>query len=141
LVSSDRNHSGYHEDFPPDDGDFDPNNFHFLGFGQPGNGPPPPQQPPPPDMEHLQALGWGEWSQPAPNAQQDEIVPGLIPIQPDADQEVAHQEPVEKVMQAVQQVATPDQAPQGQVLAMDDITDSSEDESPPPPPPLLLQTC
>lgn len=53
------------EDFPPDNGDFDPNNFHFHGFGQPGNGPPPPppandQQPPPPDMEHLQALGWGE---------------------------------------------------------------------------------
>jgi hypothetical protein len=50
------------EDFPPNDANFDPNNFHFHGFGQPRNGPPPPpptdaQQPPPPDMEHLQALG------------------------------------------------------------------------------------
>jgi hypothetical protein len=86
-------------------------------------------------MEHLQALGWGEWSQPAPNAQQDEIVPGLIQSNQMVIKEAAHQEPIEKVLQAVQQVATPDQAPQGQILAMDDITDCSEDESPPPPPP------
>jgi len=37
----------------------------------------------------------------------------------------------------VEQVATLEQAPQGQVLAMDDIIDSSEDEAPPPP--LLAQ--
>lgn len=45
-----------YEDFPPDDGDFDLNDFDYHGFGQPRNDPPPP--PPPaepfePNMEHL----------------------------------------------------------------------------------------
>lgn len=44
------------EDFPPDDGDFDPNVFHFYGFGQPGQGPPPAQRPFEPNLEALQGL-------------------------------------------------------------------------------------
>jgi hypothetical protein len=44
------------EDFPPDDVDFDPNDFHYHGFGLPGNGPPPPSPPvqlAAPNVEHL----------------------------------------------------------------------------------------
>lgn len=53
------------EDLPPGNpnlpDDFDPNQFHFFGFGQPGQGPP---QPPPGaglNVEHLNAIGWDVW--------------------------------------------------------------------------------
>lgn len=64
-----------------------------------------------------------------------EEVPPLIPIHPNDDPIAEQLEPVEEILQAeVNQVATPDQAPEGQVLAMDEITVSSEDETPPQPP-------
>ncbi|CAD6219555.1 unnamed protein product [Miscanthus lutarioriparius] len=52
------------EQFPPDDNDFDPYNFHFHGFGQMGHGPPPsPEQhiPVPPNIDILAAMGWEQW--------------------------------------------------------------------------------
>lgn len=87
-------------------------------------------------MEHHQAMGWGEWPHPVHNAVQPaEEVPPLIPIHPNDDPIAEQLEPVEEILQAeVNQVATPDQAPEGQVLAMDEITVSSEDETPPQPP-------
>jgi hypothetical protein len=55
------------EDFPPgpddDDDGFQPNNFAFFGFGQPGQGPLMPPAPfnpfaaPNPDQQNLQAMG------------------------------------------------------------------------------------
>ena len=79
-------------------------------------------------------MGWGVWPQPDANGGQADEAPNLIPIQPNGGQAENNQEPVEEVLQVVvEQVATPEQAPQGQVLAMDDIIGSSEDEAPPPP--------
>lgn len=63
-----------YEDFPPDDGDFDPNDFDYHGFGQPRNDPPPPlapAEPFEPNMEHLQAMGSAVWPQQDVQAQND----------------------------------------------------------------------
>lgn len=49
------------EDFPPGDGGFNPQHFHYFGFGQAGQGPPPspPQDNNPPNAEFGEALGLG----------------------------------------------------------------------------------
>lgn len=119
------------EHFPPDDGDFDPQNFHFHGFGQPGNGPPPspPINPiPQANLEALHAMGWDAWpaNQNDQAFQDEQIAPNLIPI---------HQnDPQEEVVQAEGFVMEPPvPAINEQVLAMDDLTESSEEEPVMPP--------
>lgn len=122
------------EDFPPDDVDFDPNDFHYHGFGQPSNGPPPP---PPvqlaaPNVEHLQATGWSP--RPQQGAQALDVAPDLVPLQPDV---VETQEPVpveELVQVGPIVVEEPAQAQLKDVLAMYDNTDALEDEAIPPQP-------
>jgi hypothetical protein len=69
------------EQFPLDDDDLDPFDFHFHGFGQLGQGPPPSLEnnvPPMPNLEHLAAMGWGVWPQPT-DALVDDIL-DLIPM-------------------------------------------------------------
>lgn len=112
------------EGFPADDDDFDPNNFHFHGFGQPGHGhpPPPPVFPPVvPNLENLQAMGWEDWP--------EEQAPNLVHLQQDQDQVQDILPAVEEVVQApVLFAPEPPQQLAEHVLAMDDLTNSSEDD-------------
>jgi hypothetical protein len=89
------------EDFPPDDDDFYPHNFFYLGYGQVGAGSTTtaPQAHNPTNAECLDALGCGIW--PAQQQQQHQVqndeggnvdeAPALIPMKPVENQAVENQ--------------------------------------------------
>lgn len=131
------------EQFPPDDDDFDPNQFHYHGFGQIGQGPPlSPEHfaPPMPNPDLLAAVGWGVWPQNAENPPQDNPVvaaagPAEIPaaLGNNFVQNDLVLEPIEEVVQAPGFVVQiPAVATNEDVLAMDDNTDQSEEIEMPP---------
>ena len=84
--------------------------FHFHGFGHMGQGPPPSPEanvPPMPNLNHLAAMGWGVWPQPAEQPPKENI-PVLIPLNANNDNptpvqaaEAAVAEPVEEIIQAL----------------------------------------
>lgn len=124
---------------PPDDNDFDPYDFHFHGFGQPGHEPPPSPQinvPFPLNPDHLQAIGWDVW--PNQNNQPTDEAPELVPINQNLAQENADLDiQLPAIDEVVQAKGHPDAVPTPpiaeQVLAMDDVTDDSEEELQMPP--------
>jgi hypothetical protein len=136
------------EDQPPENpdllDDFNPEHFEFFGFGQPGQGPP--FQPPADAFGHnadmAQGLDWDLWPNPPqqdqapvefqPNPvvqepEEDEVAPQLIPLQHEPIPEVIQQLP------APEDNLVADEIFEGEVLAMDDLTDQSEGEPPLPP--------
>lgn len=130
------------EDFSPGDDDFDPREFHFPGFGQPGQGPP--SHPldddavAPANPEILEAVGWNAW--PNANAAQangDDEPPNLVPFgpAPNALGPEENIEPVEEIVQAENDNVLEPPVPQvaKHVLAMDDLTHESEEEPQMPP--------
>lgn len=124
------------EDFPPDDDDFNPNNFFYHGYGQLGQGGPlaPAPQPAQPDPIFLNALGWGVWpNQQYQQAQQDldEQAPNLIPMQQEPIQVQDQIEDSGGVIQAAVEIDDNHLLDEGRVLALDDITDSDDDLPPP----------
>lgn len=146
------------EDFPPGDDDFNPNLFVYHGFGQMGQGPAAPPPPPKPQVqpnpELLGPLGWGVWPDPQNQANADrdnqeeqqepeENVPNLIPIPrpqglDDIEADINAENDVEEIIQAEEE-GLPEMPldEEGQILAMDDSTDSTTSNPDDLPPPLI----
>lgn len=139
------------EDFPPEDpDDIDPNHFHFFGFGQARQGPPPPPAPnanapgiAPNQFAADQAdPAWVAWpnqnvAQPLPvqvqaqpimqiNQPKAQVVEQADPL-PEEEEVVQAQDLQEEIVEEVI-------VNQGDVLAMDEATDSNDDFQQTPPP-------